>query len=229
MCLVAGPGTAVGVPVASLAMATKGRSPGRPRADADPATRARTLHAAQVHFGERGYAGVSMDQLAAAAGVNVRAIYHYYPSKRALFDAAAEAAFETFGALVLELVFVHNDTRARLHGFVELYRVLYREHRHLLALLSVVSMEAIAAARTAAGTPSAVAGAEPVMVLNQLIVDAARERGELDPSVGAEAAVALIQAIGVGLGVADLAEDGPFLAMLDALDGLIDGTLVRDR
>ena len=210
-------------------MATKGRSPGRPRADADPATRARALHAAQVHFGERGYAGVSMDQLAAAAGVNVRAIYHYYPSKRALFDAAAAAAFDTFGALVLELVFRHDDTRSRLHGFVDLYRLLHRDHRHLLALLSVVSMEAIAEARTTEGPSSTVIGAEPVMALNQLIVEAAQERGELDPSVGTDAAVALIQAIGVGLGVADLADGGPLLGMLDALDHLIDGTLVRDR
>ena len=110
-------------------MASTGRSPGRPRADTDPDTRARALLAAQVQFGERGYTGVSMDQLAEAAGVNVRAIYHYFDSKRALFDAAADACFETYGALVLELVFVHDDTRARLHGFVELYRVLYREQR----------------------------------------------------------------------------------------------------
>ena len=41
-------------------MVAAGRPPGRPRADTDPDTRARTLRAAQVHFGERGFAGVSM-------------------------------------------------------------------------------------------------------------------------------------------------------------------------
>jgi AcrR family transcriptional regulator len=213
-------------------MATTGRAPGRPRADTDPDTRAKALFAAQVHFGERGYAGVSMDQLATAAGVNVRAIYHYFPSKRALFDAAAAAAFETFAGLVLELVFVHDDTRARLHGFVDLYRVLYRDQRHLLALLSVVSIDAITEVREAPGagtTPSSVVGAAPILALNERLVADARARGELDDSVDATAAIALVQAIGTGLGLASLEEDGPFLAMLDALDGLIDGTLVRDR
>lgn len=207
------------------------RSPGRPRAGADPATRDRALHAAQVHFGEHGYAGVSMDRLAAAAGVNVRAIYHYFPSKRALFDAAAEAALETFGTLVVEHVFAHDDTRGRLHGFLAMYRVLYAEHRHLLSFLSVVTMEAIAQSRAARATGAdapVLAGAEPITLLNSALVAAAAERGELDPAVAPDGAVALIQAIGVGLGAADLADDGPFLAMLDALDALIDGTLLRD-
>lgn len=213
-------------------MVAAGRSPGRPRADTDPDTRARTLLAAQVQFGERGFTGVSMDQLAAAAGVNVRAIYHYFPSKRALFDAAADAAFETYGALVLELVFSHDDTRSRLHGFVELYRVLHRDQPHLLALLSVIAMEGFAEARTAraeaAGGPPPPAGAEPILALNAVLVTDARARGEIDPTVDAEAAVALLQTIGVGLGFATLDEGGSFLAVLDALDLLIDGTLIRD-
>ena len=215
-------------------MASTGRSPGRPRADTDPDTRARALHAAQVQFGERGFAGVSMDQLAEAAGVNVRAIYHYFDSKRALFDAAADAAFETYGALVLELVFAHEDTRSRLHGFVELYRVLYHQQRHLLALLSVIAMEGIAEARLApapsdGSLPATAAGAAPILALNAALVGAARQRGELDPASDDDAAVALIQTIGMGLGFATVDDGGPFLGMLDALDGLIDGTLVRDR
>lgn len=215
-------------------MATTGRSPGRPRADTDPDTRAKALRAAQIQFGERGYAGVSMDQLASAAGVNVRAIYHYFPSKRALFDAAAGAAFETYGQLVLDLVFVHDGTRARLHGFVELYRVLYREQRHLLALLSVVSLDAMAeaqrvgAAAAQADPPTSVVGAMAIIELNRVIVETARERGELEPSVRVDGAMALIQTIGTGLGLASLDDDGPFLAMLDALDHLIDGTLLLE-
>ena len=186
-----------------------------------------------MQFGERGFTGVSMDQLAEAAGVNVRAIYHYFDSKRALFDAAADACFETYGALVLELVFVHDDTRARLHGFVELYRVLYREQRHLLALLSVIAMEGIAEARLAMppsdGSLPATAAARPRSWPSTPRWSAqARERGELDPTVDDDAAVALIQTIGMGLGLATLEDGGPFLGMLDALDRLLDGTLIRD-
>jgi AcrR family transcriptional regulator len=214
-------------------MVATGRSPGRPRADTDPDTRARTLLAAQVQFGERGFAGVSMDQLAKAAGVNVRAIYHYFPSKRALFDAAAEATFETYGALVLEHVFCHEDTRSRLHGFVTMYRILYREQRHLLAMLSVIATDGVAEsrrsrARRGGNAAKATSGAQPILALNEVLVVSARDRGELDPSVDAEAAIALLQTIGMGLGFATLEEDGSFLAMLDALDLLIDGTLVRD-
>jgi AcrR family transcriptional regulator len=200
---------------------------GRPKAADAPDTRRRVVQVAQEQFGERGYAGVSMDQLATATGVNVRAIYHYFPSKRALFDSAAAATFEEYGNHVLTQVFVHDDLRGRLHGFVTVYRELYQHRRHLLAFLSVVLIEAIAAREgNAPVDDTAIASAQPIVVMNEQLVADALARGELSGTVTADAAIALLQTIGMGLGLASLDDATAFLPMLDALDLLIDGTLL---
>lgn len=46
-----------------------------------PDARTRILDAALALMGDRGVAGTSMRQLAAASGLNVATIYHYFPSK----------------------------------------------------------------------------------------------------------------------------------------------------
>ncbi|GAA2682390.1 MULTISPECIES: TetR/AcrR family transcriptional regulator [Actinosynnema] len=51
------------------------------------ATRARLLAAAHDEFAEKGFAGARVDRIASAATVNKQAIYAYFGSKEALFDA----------------------------------------------------------------------------------------------------------------------------------------------
>ena len=51
-------------------------------------TRRRLLQAAVRLFSERGYHGVSVDQIVAAARVNKRMVYHYFGSKEAIYRAA---------------------------------------------------------------------------------------------------------------------------------------------
>jgi AcrR family transcriptional regulator len=51
-------------------------------------TRARLIAAATAEFAEHGLAGARVDRIAAAAAANKRAIYDYFGSKEALFDAA---------------------------------------------------------------------------------------------------------------------------------------------
>ncbi len=52
--------------------------------------RSRVLDAALALVSERGSAGTSMRQLAAACGLNVATIYHYFPSKADLLRALVE-------------------------------------------------------------------------------------------------------------------------------------------
>ncbi|HKE72796.1 MAG TPA: TetR/AcrR family transcriptional regulator [Acidimicrobiales bacterium] len=54
---------------------------------AEPGQRARILDAALGLVSELGSAGTSMRRLAAACGLNVATIYHYFPSKAALLRA----------------------------------------------------------------------------------------------------------------------------------------------
>jgi AcrR family transcriptional regulator len=53
--------------------------------------RALLLARATQLFGERGYDGVSMSQLAQEADISKALLYHYFPSKRRLFEAALTA------------------------------------------------------------------------------------------------------------------------------------------
>jgi AcrR family transcriptional regulator len=63
--------------------------------------RERILHAALEVFAAEGYPGATMAAIAARAGVATGNLYHYYPSKQALFAAAVpEGVAHEFEALV---------------------------------------------------------------------------------------------------------------------------------
>ncbi len=53
--------------------------------------RAQLLERATQLFGEHGYDALSMSQLAREAEISKALLYHYFPSKRRLFEAALEA------------------------------------------------------------------------------------------------------------------------------------------
>jgi TetR/AcrR family transcriptional repressor of nem operon len=63
-------------------------------AQPNPARRERILHEAQQLFFAQGLKGVSMDDVAAAAGIKKANLFHYFPSKEAL----ELAVLERFGA-----------------------------------------------------------------------------------------------------------------------------------
>ncbi len=60
----------------------------------DMNTREKILKAAREAFGERGYDGVSMEEIAKRAGVRKALIYYYFPSKEKLFEEVWMNAIE---------------------------------------------------------------------------------------------------------------------------------------
>ncbi|AKC86265.1 TetR/AcrR family transcriptional regulator [Pseudoxanthomonas suwonensis] len=70
---------------------TRPAGPGRPK---DLGKRASILEAAKRLFIEQGYQGVSMDQIAAAAGVSKLTVYSHFGDKETLFSAAIAAKCE---------------------------------------------------------------------------------------------------------------------------------------
>jgi AcrR family transcriptional regulator len=62
------------------------RGEGGGQGDGSP-TRSRILQIALTLMSQRGVDGTSMRDLAAAAGLNVASLYHYFPSKRDLLEA----------------------------------------------------------------------------------------------------------------------------------------------
>lgn len=69
----------------------KSSGPGRPK---DLGKRAAILEAAKRLFASEGFAGASMDQIAAAAGVSKLTVYSHFGDKEALFAAAVRAKCE---------------------------------------------------------------------------------------------------------------------------------------
>ena len=62
------------------------------QAERRDATRKAILSAAKDLFGREGFAGTSVDDIAAAAGVAKGAVYHHFPTKEAVFEAVFDAA-----------------------------------------------------------------------------------------------------------------------------------------
>ena len=77
--------------MASPAPATKPALPGRPK---DMAKRAAIMEAASKLFVQHGFSGVSMDQIAAEAGVSKLTVYSHFGDKDGLFIAAVRAHCE---------------------------------------------------------------------------------------------------------------------------------------
>jgi AcrR family transcriptional regulator len=78
------------------------RRPPVPPSELRP-TRDRILEVAGRHFAERGFAGASVRQIAAEAGLrNQASLYHHFRNKRALYEAALARGIEPILAMVAE-------------------------------------------------------------------------------------------------------------------------------
>lgn len=87
---------------------------GRQKAD----RRAAILAAATERFAERGYAGVTIEELGAAAGVSGPAVYRHFPGKASVLAAILEGASRSLldgGERVLEGV---DDPEAALRALI---------------------------------------------------------------------------------------------------------------
>jgi len=80
------------------------RAPGRPAGTSGDRTRERVLGAALQTFAAQGFAGSSVRDIARKARIRVSSLYHYFPSKEALYEAVLgkledEVRELTFGAI----------------------------------------------------------------------------------------------------------------------------------
>jgi TetR/AcrR family transcriptional regulator len=88
-------------------------------------TRSRTLSpgarrietAARRLFANRGYAGTSMSEIAAAASVSKATVFHHYRSKRALYESLVGDAFAGFREQLVPLLEADGDLEASLRRF----------------------------------------------------------------------------------------------------------------
>ncbi len=75
------------------------------------------VHKSAELFTRVGYAGLGMREIAKSLGVSKSALYHYFPSKEALFQAVAEAAVQTDLAAFQPYMNTERNLAARLAAF----------------------------------------------------------------------------------------------------------------
>ena len=101
------------------------------------------MQAAIAEFRENGFAGTSMDRVAAAADVSKRTVYNHFPSKDELFEAIlaqmwershaqAEIRYDPAGPLRAQLLAVLEQKMQMLDdaSFIDLSRVAMAELMH---------------------------------------------------------------------------------------------------
>ena len=208
------------------------RRRGRPPAQSGDDTRAAILAAAQRLFGAGGYRGVSMEAVAADCGLNARAVYYYFPSKRELFDAVAADVFARFGAEVVDRVFSRTAMRDRMDGYIDAYRHLHESDPTLLPFVGMVLVDGLAegaaASDAADGRDGLVEAGAVLRGFMESLVDDALAGGEMADGVDREGVLLLLSAIGMGMSLASIGNHASFPAMLDVLERLNRGSLYRE-
>jgi AcrR family transcriptional regulator len=119
-----------------------GRSPGRPRAGEGVDTRAALLSSALALFATRGFAGVTVGEIAAAAEVTVPVIYQRFGSKAELFIAVAEDAYDRGLRQLESAVSGVSSFDAAIDSILDAVASLNRIDRHTTAMLLIVLAEA---------------------------------------------------------------------------------------
>jgi AcrR family transcriptional regulator len=93
---------------------------GRPRLSASE-RREQLLAVAVEMFAEHGYHGLSMEQLAVAAGVSKPVLYQHFSSKHDLYRAVVNDAVVELEAVVRGALAGTQDNRERIHGAIAAY------------------------------------------------------------------------------------------------------------
>lgn len=147
--------------------------------------RSALLREAENVLSERGIEGLSLRELARAAGVSNSAPRRHFADKTALLDALAEEGYERLGRrLDAALKTAEGDVTAQLVVFARTYVEFAVEHRALLPLMHRPKSEARDDALSAANDR---AFAAPLRLLQE-----ARHRGDIDPDTSGRVDLTLL-------------------------------------
>ena len=103
-----------------------------------PAARERILEEATALFVASGYRGISMREIAAAAGMSKAGIYYHFADKEQLFLAILTHNLERLEALIEEARQVATTTRARLERIM---RAIFAQGPSQRAIIHLASQE----------------------------------------------------------------------------------------
>ena len=93
------------------------------------------LDVAAMLFAERGYAGADTQELADRVGVGKGTLYRYFPSKKALFLAAADRAMRRLREYLDAAVARREDALEQIAAAIEAFLGFFDEHPQYAELL----------------------------------------------------------------------------------------------
>jgi AcrR family transcriptional regulator len=118
------------------------RAPAAARGKETPTTRDVILDAAERRFAERGFAAVSMREIAGDAGLrNQASLYHHFRHKRALYEAVLARGIEPILGLVAESAAAGDTPGTWGEAAVDRLVVYLADHPHLPRLIQRAALE----------------------------------------------------------------------------------------
>jgi AcrR family transcriptional regulator len=103
-------------------------------------TRRAILNAATAEFVTHGFAGASVNEIAARAKVNKRMLYHYYGKKDALYLAVLERSYKGIRTAETELRLTDLPPREAIEKLVLFTWGYFLDHPEFLSLLNTENM-----------------------------------------------------------------------------------------
>ncbi len=103
-------------------------------------TRRAILDAATAEFVAHGFAGASVNEIAARAHVNKRMLYHYYGKKDDLYLAVLERTYQAIRSAETELHLTDLPPPAAIERLVRFTWNYFLEHPEFLSLLNTENM-----------------------------------------------------------------------------------------
>ncbi len=120
-----------------------GKSLGRPEGTSGEETRQRLLEVAATLFAREGFRGVSLAEIAGAAGISAPAIYNYFGSKDDLFREIATNIFEEIRDAVAQAADTPGSWHAKLSHVLTACEELYREDAVLQRFGNVFEVQVV--------------------------------------------------------------------------------------
>jgi len=202
------------------------RRVGRPPASGAADTRARLLAVARWAFATRGYGATTNRDLADAAGITTGAIYHYFPSKADLYQAAYEQGIAIVFDEFDRVVSGRTGLLDRFEAVLDAAAVLDRLDSSLAAFVVNVPWEASHHPDLRERTTAA--NARSRRFFESLVADAVAH-AELEPGVDPAAVVDVLGLLASGLArfSQQVGDPGRHVGAATALKLLMAGGLVR--
>jgi TetR/AcrR family transcriptional regulator len=108
----------------------------RPRASTYDDQRSQILAAAAAAFARHGYAGTTMNEVAAACGISKATLYHYFSDKGDLLEQIARGHVSSLEALVEEVARERLAPEAHLRALVARFMAVYAHAQHAHRVLT---------------------------------------------------------------------------------------------